>query len=130
MLFQYNNGCRYAPQCYAIRTFPLFFSSPKRPDRLRDRPTLLFNKHRRVNPRGREADHSSLSSAEVKNQWSYTFTSPYTLMACTAKILMYRMSWCQGSIGTEAGRPSTEGSNERKLRVTGWPNCHTCSGRQ
>ena len=75
-----------------LLTFPLLLYSSKRPDCPRDRPTLLFNKHRRVNPRGREADHSSTSSAEVKNQWSYTFTSPYTLMACTAKILIYLMS--------------------------------------
>jgi hypothetical protein len=75
-----------------LRTLLVLFFSPKRPDCLRDRPTPLFNKHRRVNPRGREADHSSPSSAEVKNQWSYTFTPPYTLMARTAKILIYRMS--------------------------------------
>jgi hypothetical protein len=28
---------------------------------------------------GREADHSSTSSAEVKNAWSYTFTFPIRL---------------------------------------------------
>jgi hypothetical protein len=30
---------------------------------------------------GREADCSPLSSAEVKNVWSYTSTPPYVLMA-------------------------------------------------
>jgi hypothetical protein len=30
---------------------------------------------------GREADHSSPSSAEVKNAWSYTFTPQYVFMA-------------------------------------------------
>jgi hypothetical protein len=35
---------------------------------------------------GREADHSSLSSAKVKNAWSYTSTSPYAFMAwCLVK---------------------------------------------
>jgi hypothetical protein len=29
---------------------------------------------------GREADHSPPSSAEVKNAWSYTSTSPYVFM--------------------------------------------------
>jgi hypothetical protein len=31
--------------------------------------------------RGREADHSPPSSAEVKNEWGYTITSPYVFMA-------------------------------------------------
>jgi hypothetical protein len=30
---------------------------------------------------GREADHSPLSSADIKNSWSYTSTSLYVLMA-------------------------------------------------
>jgi hypothetical protein len=30
---------------------------------------------------GREADHSPLASAEVKNTWIYTFTPPYAFMA-------------------------------------------------
>jgi hypothetical protein len=30
---------------------------------------------------GRETDHSPPSSAEVKNEWSYTFTLPYVFMA-------------------------------------------------
>jgi len=29
---------------------------------------------------GREADHSSTSSAEVKNEWSYTTIPPYAFM--------------------------------------------------
>jgi len=33
-----------------------------------------------------EADYSSQSSAEVKNRWSYTFTSPRTFMACTWRL--------------------------------------------
>ena len=31
----------------------------------------------------READHSPKSSAELKNEWSYTSNFPYALMACT-----------------------------------------------
>jgi len=35
---------------------------------------------------GREADHSSPSSAEVKNTWSYTFTPQYVFMVwCLVK---------------------------------------------
>jgi hypothetical protein len=30
---------------------------------------------------GREADHSPPTSAEIKNTWIYTSTSPYVLMA-------------------------------------------------
>jgi len=30
-----------------------------------------------------EADHSPVSSAEVKNEWSRTFNSPYAFMAYT-----------------------------------------------
>jgi hypothetical protein len=34
---------------------------------------------------GREADHSPLSSAEVKNAWRYTSTSPYVFVTCLIK---------------------------------------------
>jgi hypothetical protein len=34
----------------------------------------------------RGVDRSSPSSAEVKNEWSYTFTPLYTLMACYGEI--------------------------------------------
>jgi hypothetical protein len=35
---------------------------------------------------GREADHSTPSSAEVKNAWSYTSTPPYVFVAwCSLK---------------------------------------------
>ena len=30
-----------------------------------------------------EADHSPASSAEVKNEWSYTSTLPYAFRSCT-----------------------------------------------
>jgi len=40
----------------------------------------------RVKQPGREADHSSLSSAEVKNVWSYTSTPQYVFTAsCSVK---------------------------------------------
>jgi hypothetical protein len=32
---------------------------------------------------GREANHSPVSSADVKNEWSYTTTTPYEFIACT-----------------------------------------------
>jgi hypothetical protein len=31
----------------------------------------------------READHSRLSGAEVKNEWSYPSVPPYALLTCT-----------------------------------------------
>jgi hypothetical protein len=54
-----------------------FFPSSPRPDWLWDPLRLLSNGYRELFPpgvkrQGREADHSSLSSAEVKNAWRYT----------------------------------------------------------
>ena len=40
----------------------------------------------RVRRSGRGVDRSSPSSAEVKNEWSYTSTSLYTLMTCYGAI--------------------------------------------
>jgi len=37
----------------------------------------------------READHSPPSCAEVKNEWSYTTTSPYPFMVCKGRILHF-----------------------------------------
>jgi len=34
---------------------------------------------------GHEGDHSPLSSAEVKNTWSYIVTPPHVLMLCLIK---------------------------------------------
>jgi hypothetical protein len=43
---------------------------------------------------GREADHSSPSSAEVKNAWSYTSTPQYVFMAwCLVKHRDKFMAW-------------------------------------
>jgi hypothetical protein len=41
----------------------------------------------RMRQLGCEADHSPPSSAEVKNDWSYTYTLPYVLMVCTGTTL-------------------------------------------
>jgi hypothetical protein len=56
------------------------FSSPRRPD------WLWGNGYRGalspgVKWQGREADHSSPASAEVKKMWIYTSTPPYAFMA-------------------------------------------------
>jgi hypothetical protein len=57
----------------------IFFSSPKRPDRLWGPPSLLLNWCRsyfsEVKQPERKVNHSTPSSAEVKNEWNYTFTS-------------------------------------------------------
>jgi hypothetical protein len=51
-----------------------FICPPKRPDRLRGLPSLLFSGYRGSLPEvklpGREADHLSLSNGEVRNQGS------------------------------------------------------------
>jgi hypothetical protein len=39
---------------------------------------------------GREADHSPLSSAEVKNAWSYTSTPPIRLYGVVLSLKKYR----------------------------------------
>jgi hypothetical protein len=55
------------------------FSSPKRPERLWGTLSLLLKWCRSYFPEvkqpERKVDHSPPSSAEVKNEWSYTFTS-------------------------------------------------------
>jgi hypothetical protein len=70
-----------------------FFSLQSRPDRHWGTPNLLSNRYRGgglspgVRWRGREADHSYSSSAEVKNMWNYTSTPQYIFMAlCLVKV--------------------------------------------
>jgi hypothetical protein len=67
---------------------PIMDNTFRFPDRLWGSLSLLYNGHReilsaevkRMRP---EADHSSLCSAEVKNEWSYTSTPPYSITSCT-----------------------------------------------
>jgi hypothetical protein len=58
-------------------------SSPNRPDRLRVPSSLPFNGYRfsfpGINRPGRDADHSPLSSTDVKNEWSCTCNPPTRL---------------------------------------------------
>ena len=61
-----------------------YFSSPKRSDRLWAPLTHQFNGGTgiflsAVTGVGREIDHSPQSSAEVKNEWSYTILPPICL---------------------------------------------------
>jgi hypothetical protein len=51
-----------------------FFSSPQLPDWLWGTPSLLTNGYLGVKQLVCEADHSPLSSTEVKNAWSCTST--------------------------------------------------------
>ena len=57
-----------------------FFSSPKRPNQLLGPISFLVDGYlcsfQRVKLAEREAAHSPASSAEVKNDWSYTSTPP------------------------------------------------------
>jgi hypothetical protein len=63
----------------------IMFSSPNRPDRLWGPPSLLNNgywgRSSLVKQRGRGADHSYPTSAEVKKMWMYTSTPAYVFMA-------------------------------------------------
>jgi hypothetical protein len=56
------------------------FTSPRHPDRLWGPPNFLSNGYRWLSPRGREADHTPPTSAEVKKMWIYTSTPPYAFM--------------------------------------------------
>jgi hypothetical protein len=60
-----------------------FFSSPKCPDWLWGLPSLLFNEYwgslLGVKWPGCKVNHSPLSSAKVKNEWSYTSPPPICL---------------------------------------------------
>jgi len=60
-----------------------FFSSPEYPDQLWGPFSLLFNGYLGSLPEVKrpecEINHSSPSSAEVKNKWCYTSTSPICL---------------------------------------------------
>jgi hypothetical protein len=67
-------------QCYIIRTLPNLFSSAKRPNGFRNSTNYISNgygSHSVVKGRGREADDSPQSGAEVRNVWSYTSTPPH-----------------------------------------------------
>jgi hypothetical protein len=51
-----------------------FFSLPPHRSQLWGLPSLIFNEVLVIKWAGHETDHSPLSSAEVKNAWSYTST--------------------------------------------------------
>jgi hypothetical protein len=63
----------------------IFFSSPRRPDRLWGSPSLLSNGYRVSFPgvkwSGRETDHSLPTSAGVKSTWIYIPPPPHVFMA-------------------------------------------------
>jgi len=68
-----------------------FVSSPKRPYRLWGPHTNQLNLYQRsfrvLKRSERDGDHSPPSSAEVKNEWSYTSTSPIIFMTWRVKSL-------------------------------------------
>jgi len=89
--------------------------SPSRPDRLWGPPSLLFNGYRAlflgVKRPGREADHSPLSGAKVKNSWSYTPIPQYaSLVWCSVKKenIGTNLLHCKNGYGLIATRPETE----------------------
>jgi hypothetical protein len=70
----------------SVPEFVSLFANESRPAL---EPTSLLSKgHRRavcsgIKRPGREVDHSSLSSAEVKNAWSFTSTPPLRIHTAT-----------------------------------------------
>ena len=67
-----------------------FFSFQKHSDRLWDPPVQWETRALLL---GHEADCSSLSSAEVKNEWSSTSVLSYTFMVCTGTSFIYIKKW-------------------------------------
>ena len=55
--------------------------------------------------RRREVGHQTLSSAEVKNEWSYASTSPPAVMACAGDTVFHFYDKCIATcyIGKENG---------------------------
>jgi len=68
-----------------------FFLLQNRPDRLWGPPSLLFSGYRVhsqvIKWKRREADHSPLSNAEVKDGRRYTASPLYALMVWTGRTL-------------------------------------------
>ena len=66
------------------------FSFTKSPSQLKGPPCLLFNEHRGIflQKKALKARNWPLTSmsAEVKNEWSYTYRAPYTFIKCTDKL--------------------------------------------
>jgi hypothetical protein len=81
--YEYEQRSRYCELAARIPVWANIFSSPKRTDRLWGPPSIIFNGFRASLPGvkwfGRGVNHSLLSSAEVKNEWSYTSTPPICL---------------------------------------------------
>jgi hypothetical protein len=76
-------------RCLNPSTEKRFVFPPKRPDRLWDPPSLLFNGYREgdsfpgVKREEREAGHSPPCRAQVKNEWGYISPLPLcAFMAC------------------------------------------------
>jgi len=69
---------------FEFRQGQRFFSSPKRPNRLWDPPNLLISGYRRSLPEIKRLrcayDIWNPSSADVKNEWSYTSSPPIFLL--------------------------------------------------
>jgi len=62
-------------------------------------------------PLPREANHSSPSSAEVKNYWRYTFPPPYAFLACIWTNHFLRLSVIHATIkNSQNFRGSTKGN--------------------
>jgi hypothetical protein len=80
-----------------------YFFSPWYPDRLWAPPSLLSNRHQGLFPpevtwSGYEADHSSPSSAEVKNIWSHTSIPPFIAWCLINYKQFYLLPWGNNTI--------------------------------
>jgi hypothetical protein len=59
----------------------IIFCVPRHPDWFWGPPSLLSSGYPGVKRPGREADHSSPTSTDVKNTWMYASTPRYVFMA-------------------------------------------------
>jgi hypothetical protein len=66
-----------------------FSSSLHLPDQLWDPSSLVGHGYQELKVRwpGHVADHSPVSSADVKNEWNYTSSSPCAFSGCTGTTL-------------------------------------------
>jgi hypothetical protein len=98
-------------KCWTVRWFEarqgakniLFSKTLKFPHRLWDPPRLILNGYKDTLPRRkggggeRKVDHSLPSSAEVKNEWSYTSTTPICLHGANREKFTFNFRFPQRS---------------------------------
>jgi hypothetical protein len=70
---------------------------------------------------GSEADHSTTTTTEIKNEWSHSSILPYTFMACTGMVLpfiyrrYYAVTWSEKTFSLVLRRATNPGLFIRHL---------------